>query len=171
MTPTPDSRALPDESTRPATWMLFCESRRKWSAAVRFCLRRASRNRLAERVVAVEAAPPLATLASAGCPVVLALEFDCQNLANRLGLLAEARLLPDCCPIGLAADAGLGREAEPTLLEAGAKLVITSPRQAGLVVALHDCHAERRLATAQPPTLQEEAWRRLPWQPAPWAIR
>ncbi|MEN1681617.1 MAG: hypothetical protein AAGJ46_18705 [Planctomycetota bacterium] len=169
-TPT-DEATTPDEATRPATWMLFCETRRKWSAAVRFRLRRASRDRMAERVVATAALPSAPVLTDANAPAVLGLEVDRNNAVEVLEQIAGLRSSSDYCMVALVADRSLTSRVEPMLLEAGARLVVFSPRQTGLVVALHDRHAARRLAAGAATTLKDEAWRRLPWQPDPWAIR
>lgn len=158
--------------TPPAdSWMLFCQRERRWSAAVRDALRRARRPALAERVVTTPSPPAARALAAGDAAVLVAVEVTEESAVERLRLLWGLRACPWLVCVAMAPSPGFRDAVRDMLCEAGARLVIGSPRESDAVIDLHDrfagWHATRRRATDSP---EQAARRRLPWQPAPWAV-
>lgn len=155
----------------PASWMLFVESERRWSACVRAALRRSGRRVLAERVCRVDSPPVVEEVARTGAATLVGVEFGSDALLDRLELLWRLSRWPNVACVAMVPSAELRDAAGASFAEAGAKLAIGSPRDATLLIELHDRQAERWQASGRPAEpLARAIRRRLPWQSAPWAI-
>ncbi len=158
-----------------ACWMMICESRDRWAAAVRAELSTRQKISEASRVVSVETTERLAGLTSASPPVLLGLEVHQDTLQQQLADITRWRSESSICVIGLTAETITATDARSSLATllyaAGAVHVLASPLRIGQLLDVADRHAEevwRRLRGRLP--AEELLWRRLPWQPPPWAI-
>ncbi|MEM6329987.1 MAG: hypothetical protein AAF790_07055 [Planctomycetota bacterium] len=174
--PDPAADADAEADATGSCWMLIVEGRPpRWSRAVRATLLDCRRPEAVPRVVAADAPQVLAQLELDAPPVLLGLEVTRGALAERFDDLARWWTHPAVCPVALVRRGDFGRAAtdhlEAALSEAGAAATLFSPRDAGGLLAIASRHAAqvwRRLEHRLPP--HEIAWRRLPWQPPPWAL-
>lgn len=145
--------------------LLICEQSGRWAAALRMALERAasSRHRPPTRIQEVRR---LAELVAAidGNPTVLPLvEAQPENLAAILALLTQ--LNDQSIPIVALVDDSRSTDA---LYEAGAALVVETPRQvaATLKLAIHLTTSPNPPAMSDSASIADWAHAALPWQPA-----
>ena len=161
--------------SRAVCWSLYCETKARWSSAMRAALTASNRADCAGRVFSADEDRPPERLMTSTAPVVLGLEVTPANLDERMADFDHWRRQGMIFPVGLissnAFPAGEPARVAAMLSEAGAAATVDSPLRVDQLIDLSDRHAavawDRLSATLAP---HELVWRRLPWQSPPWAI-
>lgn len=160
-------------------WLLIAEQGERWTAAIAARLRRQpGRRPLLRRV---EASPPADAFA-ARAAVFVAVELRRDNAVAALEQLRDLRRRPEIGAAALISAAGIAApslrdELSLAVLEAGACLVVDSPRRTGPLLAAvrRSLDAageafERASSAVDAAWPTEQVWRRLPWQAEPWPL-
>lgn len=162
---------------------IVCETTGRWAAALRVAMaRHATNNRanLPTRIVEVRTLAELASTARDRLPSLQLVEVDFDNFAAALAILARDRLQGSSMVAALGESMCSSKqtktqtrnrcsEAIDALLEAGATLVLESPRHVSRLFALAKVLDRRTQHTASDAALSSiaaSAWAALPWQDA-----